>query len=352
MTPEQADRLTTPATNGNGSGPDAAELSVSRALVTGEPGRRVPDFFVVGHPKCGTTALYEMLMGHPQIFMPSGKEPWFFARELLTNTPPRPTGTPHTLEQYLAWFEGAAPDQLIGEASAMYLWSQVAAAGIAQVNPGARIIAFLREPASFLRSLHLEWVQIYVERELDFRKAMALEPERREGKHVTARAYWPQALMYSDYVRYTEQLQRYHAVFPREQVLVLIYDDFRQSNEATLERVLRFLDVDHTHPVEVRESNPTVQVRSRALQNLMHSVLVGHGPISRPVKSAVKALTPTRLRKRTFREAQKRLLYTEPEPPDEQFMNELRRRFKPEVEAASEYLERDLVTLWGYDRLG
>jgi hypothetical protein len=32
-------------------------------------------------------------------------------------------------------------------------------------------------------------------------------------------------------------------------------------------------------------------------------------------------------------------------------MVELRRRFKPEVLALSEYLERDLVALWGYDRL-
>ncbi len=43
--------------------------------------------------------------------------------------------------------------------------------------------------------------------------------------------------MYSEHVRYVEQLRRYHAVFPAEQVLVLIYDDFRADNEATLRRV-------------------------------------------------------------------------------------------------------------------
>ena len=35
-----------------------------------ETGSRVPDFFIVGHAKCGTTALYEMLRAHPQIYMP------------------------------------------------------------------------------------------------------------------------------------------------------------------------------------------------------------------------------------------------------------------------------------------
>ncbi len=63
---------------------------------------RVPDFFIVGHAKSGTTALYSMLRRHPQIFMPDAKEPWFFAEELHERTPPRPEGTPKTLEQYVA----------------------------------------------------------------------------------------------------------------------------------------------------------------------------------------------------------------------------------------------------------
>jgi hypothetical protein len=47
-----------------------------------------------------------------------------------------------------------------------------------------------------------------------------------------------------------------------------------------------------------------------------------------------------------------RLLYGQPHPPDERLIRELRTRFKPEVQALSEYLERDLVKLWGYDELG
>ena len=51
---------------------------------------RLPDFFIVGHSKSGTTALYEMLRQHPQIYLPAAKEPWFFADELHERTPPRP----------------------------------------------------------------------------------------------------------------------------------------------------------------------------------------------------------------------------------------------------------------------
>ena len=116
---------------------------------------RVPDFFIVGQPKSGTTALFEMLSSHPQIYLPDCKEGWFLASELLFRPPPRPEGVPATLEEYLSLFDAAGVEQRAGEATALYLWSRTAANRIAQLQPAARIIAVLREPASLLRSLHL-----------------------------------------------------------------------------------------------------------------------------------------------------------------------------------------------------
>ncbi len=315
------------------------------------PQRRVPDFFIVGHPKCGTTALYEMLRRHPQIYMPDGKEPWFFAPELHVRTPPRPGGTPSTFEDYLSLFDAATPEQRWGEASPLYLWSRTAAERIAAAQPAARIVAILREPASFLRSLHLQFVQSYIETENDLRRALSLEQARRHGRHVPRYSYWPQTLLYSEHVRYVEQLRRYHAVFPPEQVLVLIYDDFRRDNEGTVRAVLRFLEVDDTAALAAREANPTVGVRAPGLHELVHAVSVGRGPVSRAVKASVKALAPQRLRRKVLLAAQRRVLFTDPEPPDERLMLELRCRFKGEVMALGEYLGRDLVSLWGYDSI-
>jgi Sulfotransferase domain len=312
---------------------------------------RVPDFFIVGHPKCGTTALYEMLRRHPQIYMPDCKEPWFFAPELHIRTPPRPEGTPRTLDDYLPLFAAARPEQKIGEASALYLWSRAAAGRIAEVQPSARIIAIIREPASFLRSLHLQFLQTYVETERDLRRALELEPRRRQGESIPRHTYWPQALLYSDHVRYVQQLQRYHAVFPPEQVLALIYDDFRQDNEATVRRVLRFLEVDDAFPVETTEANPTVRARSQRLHELVHAVGVGRGPVSQAAKATLKTLTPTGLRRKALYATQRRVIFAEPQPPDESLMRELRARFKEEVTSLAEYLDRDLVSLWGYDKL-
>ncbi len=312
---------------------------------------RVPDFFIVGQPKSGTTALYQMLKRHPQIYMPNRKEPRYFASEMYLRDPPRPGGTPQTLDEYLSWFDAALPEQRIGDASPWYLWSRTAASRIADVRPDARIITTIREPTSLLRSLHLQFVQLYVETETDFRMAISLEQSRSEGRNVPRNTYWPNALIYSEHVRYVEQLRRYHEVFPPEQILTLIYDDFRRDNEATVRAVLRFLQVDDSLPIQVTDANPTVSVRSRHLHELVHAVSVGHGPVSRTVKETLKALTPRRLRHDALRTVKSRLVFAEARPPDEAFVLELRRRFKREVEALSEYLGRDLVSLWGYDNV-
>ena len=316
---------------------------------------RVPDFFIVGHPKCGTTALYEMLRRHPQIHMSVEKEPWFFSTELRFRAPPRkPVGIPDTLENYLALFAGAAPGQRIGEASTTYLWSRAAAGAIAAVQPDARIIAILREPASFLRSLHLQFLEAHIETEPDLRRALSLEDARREGRLPDKHAYWPQMLLYSEHVRYVEQLCRYQERFAAEQLLVLVYDDFRADNEATVGRVLRFLEVDGAAPIEAIDANPTVRPRSQRLHGLVHAVSVGRGPASRTVKAAVKALTPDGARRSLLHTFRQRVLYRAPtaSADDEALTRELRARFKPEVLALSELLGRDLVSLWGYDRVG
>jgi hypothetical protein len=313
---------------------------------------RTPDFFIVGHAKSGTTALYEMLRPHPQIFMPTLKEPWFFATDMRPRFQPRRAGTgPRTLEEYLSLFAAAAPGQRAGEASSSYLWSRTAAMHIAEVQPAAKIIAILREPASFLRSLHLQLLQSHVEVKKDFRQAISLEDARRRGRKIPRHSHRPQLLQYSDLVHYVEQLRRYEDLFGRERMLVLIYDDFRKDNEATLRTVLRFLEVDETRPLDVLDVNPSILMRSQQLDDLVHAVSVGRGPLSGAVKTIVKALAPQDIRRGLLTFTRRHIVHGQAPVPDDLFMRDLRRRFKAEVIALSEYLDRDLVSLWGYDSL-
>jgi hypothetical protein len=295
-----------------------------------------------------------MLMQHPRIYLPV-KEPRFFVPEQRSRfRQANSRERPDTLEEYLSLFTDAAADQRVGEASTSYMRSPQAAARIAELQPEARIIAVLREPASFLRSLHLQFVHNHVETVSDFRKALTLEDERRRGRHVPRLSQAPQRLMYSENVEYVEQLRRFHELFPREQVLVLIYDDFRRDNLATVRQVLRFLDLEDDMPaIRATENRPLRAIRFQFLHQAARAISIAHrNPrAAGPLSQAVNLLTPAEVRSERLQSLWRRVVYRDPPPPDEQFMLELRRRYKPEVQALSEYLGRDLVALWGYDKL-
>ena len=134
-------------------------------------------------------------------------------------------------------------------------------------------------------------------------------------------------------------------------MLVLIYDDFRADNQAVMRTVLRFLDVDETYPLELQEANQTFRARYVRLNQLIRVLKRGRGPISAALKATIKGLTTKRFRAAHLYPLRWRIMFAQPRPPDEEFMRELRRRFKPEVVAISEYLGRDLVSLWGYDQI-
>jgi hypothetical protein len=317
-----------------------------------ESAGRVPDFFVIGHQKCGTTALYHMLRGHPQIFLSEYKEPRFFAPELRPPLKHETPDRPQTLASYLALFAGAGAGQLVGDTSPQYIRSPTAAARIAAVRPSARIIAILREPASYLRSYHGEMVLNHVEPEKDFRKAIELEPERRRAA-AAVDSFLPPQFLYSEHVRYVEQLRRFEAHFPREQMHLIVYDDFRRDNEATVRGVQRFLGVDDTVVPAPVQTSPNEAVRSLRLHRLRSAVGAadaGSGSAGALART-LSAITPRRVRGGALSAAVRRLAYAPPKPVEEPFVLELRRRFKPEVVALSEYLDRDLLELWGYDRL-
>jgi hypothetical protein len=303
-------------------------------------GARIPDFFIVGHPKSGTTALHHMLRSHPQIYMPELKETRFFAGELHPRGGPGDP-TPRSVEEYSALFAPAAEGQRTGEASPSYLRSKLAAGRIAELRPDARIIAILREPVSFLHSMHMELMRDHAEIEPDFAKALALGPERKEAEQ---RGGAP-GLVYMDYV---EQLRRYQDAFGRDQMLVLLYDDFRADNQAVLKRVMSFLGVDAEVAVEQAEVNPSVRVRSPRANEMLRSLYLGRGPAGRLLKAPLM-LVPRRARRRAMGVVQRRAIYGEPRRPDERVAQELREHLRGEVVALSDYLGEDLVERWGYD---
>ncbi len=127
---------------------------------------RLPDFFIVGHPKCGTTALYEMLSSHPGVYMPDDQ-----GALVLRDRAARAHAAPPAGHRRQRSRSTSACSPTRGRASASARPRPTTCGRtprrreIAKVQPDARIIAILREPASFLRSLHLQFVEVYYETE-------------------------------------------------------------------------------------------------------------------------------------------------------------------------------------------
>jgi hypothetical protein len=331
------------ATTIAGADTDAGSGAADRA-----PGaRRLPNFFLIGHEKCGTTALYRILRSHPQIYMPELKEPRFFARD--ADWPQQGMGPyPRTLDAYLDLFAEAGEDQLAGEASPQYIRSPQAAARIAEVQPRARAIAILREPVSFLRSFHLACVREGLETQRDLRKALALEDARRRGERIPRGCRAPGRLLYSEHVRYAEQLARFDRALSPEQVHVIVYDDLRRENEGTARATLGFLGVDEQLAIEV--SNSSGRERKAVRSGQLHRVTLALKRARRRRGSAPGVLRGLDLAPGWLEGAARRVLYAPPPLPDEQLARELRDRFKPEVAALSDRLDRDLLREWGYER--
>ena len=233
---------------------------------------RVPNLFIVGAPRCGTTAMFRLLAQHPDIAVSSKKEPYYFCTDFHEESDGhagRPMRFPvRTEAQYLALF-GDRSRAVVAEGTTAYLYSAVAASRIHAFNADARILVMVRDPVVLLRSLHAKMVSYGLEDLLDFQAAIEAEPARRAGRQLPSGLFWPSSLFYSDWIKLGEQIERYRRLFPPDRVKVLVYDDFRRDNAAAFAEVVTFLGLDATFRPEVRKVNenrlPRFPLLSRAV---------------------------------------------------------------------------------------
>jgi Sulfotransferase family len=302
------------------------------------------DFAIVGQPKSGTTALAEFLGRHPQICMSFPKEPVYFATDLMEESDAfygsRKYFEFRTEQDYGALFAHCRPGQLRGDASTPYLLSNVAASNIGAVNPDAKIIVMLREPVSFMHSLHMELVNETLEDEPDFARALEKEPLRKAGRCIPARVRCPSYVYYRQRAGYSRQLARYYAVFPRENILVMTMEEFRQDNERHYRNALGLLGVDTQYVPVFGVVHASRAPRSRRLNQVLNTPA--------PKRVLFKALGPRR-----YTVLQRRVagLVMKEQPRSELstvLERDLRDEFGAEVERVSELVGRDLRPVWGY----
>ena len=308
-----------------------AAAGVEQLLDHVYPSRRMPrpDFFIVGAFKSGSTALYDGLRRHPQIFMPFHKEPLYFGDDLT-----RRYGR-MTLDDYLRLFKNAKPGQRVGEASTWYLYSTSAAREIKEFSPDAQIMVILRNPVDVMYAQHNQLIFNVIEDIPSFEDALAAEPDRRAGRRLPPGPINVENLFYRHSVHFAEQLERYFDVFGRDRVHVMLTDDMRRDGAGVVRAALEFLGVDPTLAVAPPNSNENRRVRSPVLQRLIFApkLLLPLAPFLRRFP-LVRSLRTRMLEMNS--EAKPRA------PMDPVLRRQLLDEFRPEIERLAKLIDRDL----------
>jgi hypothetical protein len=202
------------------------------------PLRPLPDFLIVGAQKAGTTALYAYLRWHPAILGPSWKEVCFFDRHYERGARWYRGQFPNALRRQLAARRDGGRS-LAGEASPSYLFHPEAPARVAALVPGVKLIALLRNPVDRAYSHYQHEVALGRE-QLSFEDALAAEEARLAAEPEVGGWAWSEHTYFARGL-YAEQLERWYACFPREQLLVLTTEGYAADPAATYARVLDFL---------------------------------------------------------------------------------------------------------------
>lgn len=280
----------------------------------------MPNFLIVGAIKGGTTSLYEYVGQHPDVFMCPVKEPRYFALACGDAGVPQSGITDRA--HYESLFDGVTTERAIGEASPQYLWSTVAPGCIHSHVPDARLIAVLRNPVDRAYSAYLHLARIG-EAPADFADALT-----QEDAHV--RAGRAPLFRYREAGRYAEQLERYFALFDREQIAVHLYEDLSRDPASVVAATFRFLDVDDGFaPDTSLRYNPSGIPRLRTVQRVMAST------------RAEKALPPKVLSRARLRVAKWNLVKPPLEPRVRAMLVD---EFRDDIDCLARLIDRDLST--------
>lgn len=206
-----------------------------RTRTAGTEGAK-PNFFIVGAPKCGTTAWMGYLSSHPDVFISEVKETTFFGHDLPGMQWLK------SQEDYENLFERGRGRKIIGDASAAHLYSTVAAAEIAHYNPAAKILIFLRDQEDYLPALHHHYLTRFEECIEDFETAWRLSGHRPPETLLDSFTE-PKMLDYLAMGSFHDQVARYYEHFPADQIRVFHLREWSSNPRAAYLDILAFLGV-------------------------------------------------------------------------------------------------------------
>ena len=198
------------------------------------------DFIVAGVQKAGTTTIHDFLAQHPQIALLRDQALHFFDKEEHFSGEPDYRILHGNFDPGRRW-------RVAGEVTADYLYYPRALERIAAYNPEMKIIVSLRNPTERAFS---QWNMRREKNQepLEFLDALKRDQETGLSKNPRGNAYIARSL-------YAPQLEKVFGLFPREQVLVVKYEDFRADPFPTVNHIFDFLSVDQKSPLKNKQRN-------------------------------------------------------------------------------------------------
>lgn len=221
-----------------------------------------PNFFIVGAPKCGTTAWVAYLGSHPDIYFPPRKEPSYFCPDLL------PIQRVQTMHDYLDLFRDSGDAKIVGEASVTYLRSEVAPGQIHAFDPDAKILILLRGQEDFLPSLHNQLIFNGEELIEDFEQAWRLSGKRTR-EEVPLCCNDIRSLDYKEAGRFSGQVRRYLDQFRAEQIRIFHFEDWVSDPRSTYLKIMDFLGLDDDGRAGFPRVNEAKYRKSKVLLRLV-----------------------------------------------------------------------------------
>jgi len=290
---------------------------------------------VVGAPRCGTTSLHYYLSQHPGICTSTVKEPSFFLFEPTADGPQalvdderivtKSVGDP---DRYRALFDAAAPGQLTADVSVLYLYTERSPDLIRAANPAARVAMVLRHP---VERAYSHFLYTYTGPAEQVRTAFREACEAERGLPATPFTSGTHLLRLSDY---GPQIDRYLDVFPREQVLVSLYDDLEEDPAGYLAAFCSFAGADPSFSFDVGTRYNGSSVARRSGRTVAQAV----GRLAPAVKSALPTSAAAQLGRLRARLRRKGAA----PPLGEAFRVEMAEYFEPSIARVEELTGRDL----------
>jgi hypothetical protein len=301
---------------------------------------RFPDFFVVGAPRCGTTAFCKYLARNPQICFSQPKEPHYFTR--LDRDPSEAELKRDYLDRYFWHHESA--HRSVGEGSVSYLYLPDVIERIRRINPAARFIALVRNPLQMLPSYHLKMRYLLQEDEPDFGMAWQLETERARGRRIPNHCLDPRLLMYREVAKLGAQVQRLYDVAGRERSHVVVFDDLASDALGVYRRALEFLQVDYDGQTTFEPKYASRIYRYRWLQRLLYVPATRGGKVVDSLQRRSRKYNADGTRRKSWikRLAGWNKVKAAPAPLTPQMRAAVREWLLPDVEQLSKLLDRDL----------